>query len=190
MSVDPFRLRVKKAVCEAIKAVDGTGTYTFDLRDKTRTVNGETIVEESVFRGREYFGDTDPLPMVSVLEHPRALEGLLAGDGGQDQVVEWDLLIQGFVKDDKENPTDPADQLSAQVIAALAAQSQRKLPDGGRNLFGLGWKMPCVQKMAIGSPIVRPADGVNSSQAFFWLTLSLTLVEDPKNPYAESDLTL
>ncbi|ESQ85510.1 hypothetical protein AEAC466_04245 [Asticcacaulis sp. AC466] len=193
MSLEPFRLRVLKAVCATIKTVTPTNGYINDLADKIETINGQATVTAKVFRGRELFGDSDPLPMVSVLEHPRALDALLAPDGGQDRVGEWDLLIQGFVKDDKENPTDPAHVLAAEVVKALAAETERKL-DGalsrGRNLFGLGYQEPCVFKMAIGSPIVRPADGVNSSQAFFWLTLTLTLVEDQEKPFAVPNLTL
>lgn len=190
---DPFRLRVLKAICETIKGVTVANGYQHDLNDWSVTENGETITKSRVFRGREWFGDNDPLPMVSVLEHPRALDANMAPDGGQDRVGEWDLLIQGFVKDDPENPTDPAHRLVADVIKALAGEVDRPMPGAmgrGRNLFNLGYREPCVFKLAIGSPIVRPADGVNSSQAFFWLTLTLTLAEDLEKPFAISDLTL
>lgn len=181
---DPFRLRVLKAVCNVIKTVKPANGYTNDLSDQSVTENGETRLQAKVFRGRELFGDSDPLPMVSVLEHPRAIDAMLAADGGQDRVGEWDLLIQGFVKDDPENPTDPAHILVAEVVKALATQAERRGDDGGPNLFGLGGQEPCVYRMTIGSPIVRPADGINSSQAFFWLTLTLKLVEDLEKPFA------
>jgi hypothetical protein len=186
MALEPFRLTVKKSVCATLKTITPSNGYHFDMSDSTVTENGEEITKERVFRGRQQFGDDDPLDMVSVLEHPRALDALVAPDGQDDRVGEWDLLIQGFVKDDPKHPTDPADYLAADVVKALASEYDRPLPGSeslGRNLFNLGYQMPCVTKMTIGSPIVRPADGVNSSQAFFWLTLTLTLAENVSKPY-------
>lgn len=185
MATDPFRLRVLKAITASLKTITPANGYQHDLADKTE----HGVAMARAFRGRQQFGDGDPLPMVSVLEHPRALDALLAPDGGQDRLGEWDLLVQGFVKDDKENPTDPAHRLVADVIACLAKEGKRRKPslDGGSgepDILGLGGIMPCVTKLAIGSPVVRPADGVNSSQAFFWFTLTLTLAEDMEKPFA------
>lgn len=185
-SLDPFRLRVLKAMTAALKTITVENGYRHNLADKLE--HGVNMA--CVFRGRQQFGDGDPLPMVSVLEHPRALDPQTTDDDQkQDRVGEWDLLIQGFVKDDPENPTDPAHHLVAEVIACLAKEGRRRSPalDGGRgepNILGLGSREPCVTKLAIGSPVVRPADGVNSSQAFFWLTLTLTLAEDVEKPFA------
>lgn len=186
---DPFRLRVLKALSATIKTVTPGITYTHpetgeevpftnDLSDYPDP-DDATITRERVFRGRELFGSSDPLPMVSVLEHPRALDAMLAPEGSQSAVGEWDLLVQGFVADDPNHPTDPAHVLSAEVIAVLAKAATQT-----RDILGLGFREPCVTKMVIGSPVVRPADGVNSDQAFFWLTLTLTLVEDREKPFA------
>lgn len=186
--IDPFRLRVLKALSATIKTVGPAITYrdpatgedvpfVNDLSDYPDP-DDATITRERVFRGRELFGTSDPLPMVSVLEHPRALDALLAPEGSQSAVGEWDLLVQGFVTDDPKHPTDPAYVLAAEVIAVIAKAAAQP-----RNILGLGFREPCVSKLAIGSPVVRPADGVNSDQAFFWLTLTLTLVEDRENPF-------
>lgn len=191
----PFRLRVLNAITEQIKTVTPARTYvdpetqqtvafTNDLSDYVE--QGATLAR--VFRGRQQFGDTDPLPMVSVLENPAALDALLDRDAAEDRsgdkVSEWDLLIQGFVKDDPDNPTDPAHILCAEVIAALAEAGEMKTAERAPNILGLGYRMPAVTKLAIGNPVVRPADGVNSSQAFFWVGLRLTLAEDVKRPFA------
>lgn len=186
--VDPFRLRVLKAITESLKTITEANGYLHDLADVTRTEHGAAIKKAFVFRGRQQFGEGDPTPLVSVLEHPRALDAMMAPGQEQDRIGEWDLLIQGFVEDDPENPTDPAHRLVADVIACLAKAGRRRKPslDGGAgepNILGLGYLMPCVTKIAIGSPVVRPADGVNSSQAFFWLTLTLTLAENVEKPF-------
>jgi len=183
MADEPFRLRVKKALTAAIKTVTPANGYVADLADFTKT-SGKA--QRRVFRGRLQFGDNDPIPMVSILEHPRALDALLAPDHDSQRVGEWDLLIQGFADDDFEDPTDNADMLVADVIKCLAKEGKRKGGSNGRepNILGLGSTMPCVTKLAIGSPVVRPADGVNSDKAFFWFTLTLTLAEDVEQPFA------
>lgn len=183
---DSFRLRVLKAVTACIKTVTPANGYTNDLADFTE--QGATLAR--VFRGRSAFGDGDPLPMVSILENPSALDAVLDRDGaedrGGDKINEWDLLIQGFVKDDPDNPTDPAHALVAEVIAALAKEAERKGSDGrSPDILGFGYRQPCVTAIAIGNPIVRPADNVNSTQAFFWVNVRLTLAEDITRPFAE-----
>lgn len=172
----PFRLRVLYALTDAIKTVTPANGYGHDLSDYTQ----DGIVRERVFRGRELFGTTDPLPMVSVLEHPRALDAALAPDKtSSDRVGEWDILVQGFVEDDADHPTDPAYMLVADVVTAIAKAAAQP-----HNVLGLGFRQPCVSSLVIGSPIVRPADGVNSDQAFFWLTLTLKLSENVQTPFA------
>lgn len=194
--VDPFRLRVLKALTAAIKTITPANDYRHDLADVTESQHGVTVTKASVFRGRQKFSaegdgttEGDPLPMVSVLEHPRALDALLEPDGDNDSIGAWDILIQGFVKDDSENPTDPAHHLVADVIACLAKEGRRRKPslDGGRgepDILGLGSQEPCVTKLAIGKPVVRPGEAGVSDQSFFWLTLTLTLAEDVEKPFA------
>lgn len=183
---DPFRLRVLKAICAQIKTVSPERTYkdpvsgddvpfANDLRDYTEG----SLQRERVFRGRELFGTNDPLPMVSVLEHPSALDAMLAPAQDSQTIGDWQLLVQGFVVDDPAHPTDPAHILCAEVIAALSETAKQRY-----DILGLGHQMPCVTKMIIGKPVVRPADAVNSDQAFFWLTLTLTLAEDVEKPFA------
>lgn len=173
----PFRLRVLHAITDALKTITPANGYAHDLSDYTD--QGETM--SRVFRGRDVFGFNDPRPMVSVLEHPRALDALLGPDGATDRVAPWELLIQGFVNDDPENPTDPAHLLVADVIKALALEAAKP-----HNILGLGFRMPAVAAggMKIGSPVCRPADDEISSVAFFFLTIALDLVEDVADPFA------
>lgn len=178
---DPFRLRVLKVISKCLKEIVPANGYFADLSDfKVR----DTVLER-VYRGRERFGESDPLPMISLLEHPKALDGLEESDGGSKYVRDWVLLIQGFVQDDPEHPTDPAHKLCAEVIKRLAIEGKRKGASPGEpNIFGLGSVMPTVTKLTIGSPVVRPGDGVLQDKAFFWLTLTLKLAEDVEAPYA------
>jgi len=117
--------------------------------------------------------------MVSILEHPRAAEQVLGSEGTTVSTGGWDLLVQGFADDDPENPTDPAHILSAEVIQCLARARERR-----NDVLGLGGYMPCVSDLRIGSPVVRPADNTIADVAFFYVAVSLKLVEDLADPFA------
>lgn len=175
---DPFRLRVLKAMTDTLKAISTESGYENDLGD---TVEGDDLhTVERVFRGRDTFGDGDALPMLSVLEHPAALD-VIQSRGATASNGDWQLLVQGFARNGDSNPTDAAYLLAADAIKALAAEKRR---DRSYNIFGLGGDCPCVTDIEIGSPVCRPADGINSDTAFFWMTVTLTLSEDLENPYA------
>jgi hypothetical protein len=186
---DPFRLRVLKRLTATIKKVSPLETYvdlytgeevpfTNDLRDRPDP-DDATLTQEHVFRGRTLFGPSDPLPLVSVLEHPRALDAIEEGQSGGASVGDWDLVIQGFVKDDPKHPTDPAHVLAAEVVAVIMKYGVEPF-----NILGMGSQQPCVTRLSIGSPVVRPAEDGVSDQAFFWLTVTLTLAEDRERPFA------
>lgn len=166
---DPFRLRVLKALTTTLKEITPANGYVNDL-------------SESVFRGRDTFGEDDPLPMISILENPRATDPSQLADGTGSS-ADWELLIQGFVKDDHMNPTDPAYWLEAEVRKRLAQEKDRARDFDGPGIFGLGQKAPCVTGIVIGNPVCRPADET-SDVAFCWLAVTLTLVEDLEKPFA------
>lgn len=169
---DPFRLRIMKSLSALIEAVE------VDLTDDT----GEQIASLAgrVFRGREQYGDNDPLPMVSLLEPPMAIEGNPTQPDNTDRATEWDILIQGWVLDDKDNPCDPAYVLAALVRQALARE-KAKSPRGPRGADYLGEGLR-IQELRIGAPVVRPAD-FPSTNACFYLLITLKIVEDILNPF-------
>lgn len=173
---DPFRLRVLQSMTALIKTITPDNGYQHDLSDFL----ADGVTKERVFRGRAEFGFGDPRPMVSVLEHPRALEQLLGTSASTSATGDWDLLIQGFAEDDPEHPTDPAHRLAADVIMCLAKEKATRQG----NLLGFGARKPCVTNIKIGQAVVRPFDEGISDVAYFFLTVSLTLVEDQENPYA------
>lgn len=172
---DPFRIRVQKRIGETIASINSADGYTYDLTD-------------SVFRGRMYFGDGDPIPMVSILEPPLPIEALLAPQNATSANGEWNLLIQGFVDDDREHPTDPAHVLMADVKRRLVIEQKRTLalPRHGFNPFGLNDpdSRNRVESFKIGAGVVRPPEPQVSNKAYFWLTLTLKIVEDNGDPFS------
>jgi hypothetical protein len=161
----PTRLRALIALTELLQAITVADGYQHDLAT-------------SVFRGRVLFGSDDPLPMLAIVERPvEDLGGVESPRGSQVQRTLWDLLVQGFVRDDKANPSDPAHYLLADVKKRLAIErSERRQP----NLLGMEGR---VADMQIGAGVVRPPDDT-STMTMFWLPLTLELVEDLSNPFA------
>lgn len=164
----PFRLRVQDALTAALEAIEPT--------------NGSVAsMEGRVFRGRATFGDDDPLPMISILEPP-APKDFTRSEENETGWGEWDLLIQGFVKDDPVNPSDPAHFLLADTKAALIAEAQRLAPNRRTpDILGMGGR---ITEMKIRGGVVRPPDDGVSAHAYFWLVVTLQMVEDYRNPFA------
>lgn len=173
---DPFRLRVLKALCATLKEITPVNGYHSDLSDFTDT---DGVVSERIIRGRDRFGEGDALPFISVLEDFRPNEQKQSNGGQTSATNEWKLLVQGFVQDDPIHKTDPAYRLAADVVRCLAKQKKDKY-----NILGLGNSSPCVYALKMDHPVIRPADGEISSVAFFFLNVTLTLVEDLENPFA------
>lgn len=167
---DPLRLRVMKALTSALQEITPANGYTVDL-------------SQSVFRGRMMFGDDDPIPMISILEPPVAPDQLPQPVDGTESNGDWDILVQGFVEDDPENPTDPAHVLLADVKKCLAAV--KAAPEVTRRATGTApaiLEIPQITKLQVGAGVVRPADEI-SARAYFWLNLVFTIAEDLTNPY-------
>ncbi len=185
MPDQPFSLRVLHALTNALKEITPDNDFVADMADFEVEENGETIQKVRVFRGRDEFGFNDPRPMLSILEHPAAIEQILGPADDTAQHGDWEILIQGFVTDDADNPTDPAHHLAAEVVKRLAQEKVRVDPSThSPDILGLGYREPCVTGMKIGKPVCRPPDGQVSDVAFFYLRLTLTLLEDQDAPFA------
>lgn len=165
---EPFRLRVLKALTATLEGITPANGYDSNMAGR-------------VFRGRTVYGEDDPLPMLSILEPPIPLETILATGNKTGSSGDWELLIQGFVEDDHQNPSDPAHKLMAEVKKVLVVEKER---NRGQSIFGIGYgrQKNGIVEMHIGQGAVRPADQ-SSSFTFFWLTLTLKLAEDQKNPF-------
>lgn len=170
---DAFRIRVQKAITAALQEITPANGYDHDFSD-------------CVFRGRLIYGDSDPVPMISILEPPLPPDRLPAPMNAGHNAGDYDLLIQGFVKDDRENPTDPAHKAMADVKKRLAFEQKRQhtLPRRGFNPFGLdSEKGNRVESFKIGAGVVRPPEEGVSTKAYFWLNLSLKITEDNSDPF-------
>lgn len=164
----PLRLRILDALTASLKQITTANGYQHDL-------------SSAVFRGRIAYGEDDPLPMVSILEPPVPPDKLPDPEDGTSQDTELELLIQGFVKDDKENPTDPAYILMADVKRRLAYEKQRPGQQGD-GTFGRTLGFDEIGVLRIGSGTVRPADEV-SAKAYFWLNITIQFAEDLDEPF-------
>ncbi len=172
---DSFRLRVQKQIAVALAEINPTNDYEFDFTN-------------AVFRGRMSFGDGDPCPMLSILEPPVPAEAFNSPANAPSANGEWVLLIQGFVNDDRVNPTDPAHRAMAEVKKRLAVEQKRKqdLPRRGDNPFGLNTpdSRNRLESFKIGAGVVRPPEPSLSNKAYFWLNLTLKIVEDNSDPFS------
>lgn len=180
MTSVPTRLQILIGLTDLLKTITPGNGYNSDLSDYA----DNTVTRSRVFRGRNIFGADDPLPMVSILEMPREPHQMETAPGGTAQAGPWELMIQGFVTDDLDNPTDPAHVLMADVKTCLIKERAKRGGQPGtpsRSYALLG--RPQVTDIVIAPGVVRPPEEV-SAKAFFWLICTLEIVEDPTNPFA------
>lgn len=167
MSCDPFRLRVLTMLQRSMQQMCPAKGYSFDMRS-------------SVFIGRDMFGDSDPVPLITILEDPAAPPVIPAPGDATDQIEDWILLIQGFVTPDLgDQPLRPAYILAAETKRAIITAAL-KLDGRTPDYFSMGGR---IDRFAIGSPIIRPADDGVADKAYFWLRLTLRIVENLLDPY-------
>lgn len=166
---DPFRLRVHKALTVVLEGA----VYT-DYRGTVTPMTGR------VKRGRAVFGEETPVPLLSILESPIPQDPDRPPVRGTTFQGDWELVVQGFVPDDEDNPTDPAHILMAEVKKVLAEEKAKSnLEHGSTGILGFDG---LVDDLYIGPGVVRPPDEL-SDKAYFWLTLTLKVIEDYRAPY-------
>lgn len=164
---NPLRLEIQKRLTDALKEITIANGYRVEIG-------------QNVFRGRLFYGDESPVPMLSILEVPIPLDQIPTPPNATVSSGQWELILQGWTKDDKANPTDAAHVLMADVKRRLALEKKKALGEfNDDGIFGLGRG---VTGMYIGAGVVRPPDEV-SSKAYFWLTITLDLAEDLEEPY-------
>lgn len=176
MTSEPFRLRFMIALTGALEEIDSSDGYVNDMDGK-------------VFRGRRLYGSGDPLPMLSLIEDTKLFERLNGPDGLAVGVGDWRVIVQGFVEDDPQNPSDPAYRLASDTVRRLAeirqAHAEAQRTQNGVSMLGIGSKAEgnMVTDMTIGSPVLLLADEV-SDKAGFGLPIVFKTVENLTNPLA------
>jgi hypothetical protein len=167
----PFRLEVLRRLTSLLETVTTTDPEVPNMAGR-------------VHRGRIIFGEETPVPFICIMEPPVPVEQIAPPHGSDSTSGDWDLLIQGFVDDDKVNPTDPAHVLASsarQVLATHRAINARK------DILGFGERNNVVESITIGAPVVRNSDDI-SPTAYFWLPVTLKLVESLDDPLAYKEL--
>lgn len=162
--VDPFRLRVLKALTAALEEITPANGYTFDLAGK-------------VYRGRDIFGNDEEPPFIAILEAIEQDENQPSPQAGGTIKGPWTLQIQGFCPDDRDHPTDPAHAMMAEVKKRLI---QERVRERQYNILGMEGR---VVELRFSQGVVRPPDDISAS-AYFWLRMTLVLVENLLDPYA------
>lgn len=165
------QLDILRALTTHLEGINPENGYDYDMRGR-------------VFRGRAEFGDDTPLPHLSILEAPRPdAEPVVGGHERAFMSEDWTLLLQGWVDDDKTNPTDPAYELKAAVelrlsdlVAIREANGLPLVPSAYR----LGNRLSHI---AIGPGMVSPPRPNISAKAFFYLPIVLKIASSPTAPF-------
>lgn len=169
---DSYLLAVEKALANHIETEISS--------DKGRPLD----VTGAVFRGRASYGRGDPTPMVSLLQSPDI--EVETNSAGSETLRKGSklYLVQGWVDDDPQNPTDPAHELLAEIKRAIAML----MGDFDDSNYALrhhsAQDQPLVESVDVGVGLVRPPDDVSPTQAYCWLPVRLGLVESIDDPYA------
>lgn len=162
-----------------------------DWIDLPTPMLGETCpfdMSRSVFRGRSVYGDETKLPFISLLEAPRQLEPLGAGVTRLVQDENWTLLVQGFVKENRDNPLDEAYSLLAWTQMRMARITATAKNGGRGGLYPDEWRLGSLAvEISYQIPIVRPGKDAVSDAAYFYMPISVGTVTELTMPFIEED---
>lgn len=162
-----------------------------DWLDLPEGMTGETCpydLRGSVFRGRTEFGDDVALPFIALLEAPRQFDPSGGGVGRLVQDEDWTVLIQGFAKEDRKNPLDPAYDLLAwtQMRMARITAENRNGGRGGR--YPSEWRLGgLLAEIRYQIPVVRPGKDSVSDAAYFYMPISVGMVTELTMPFVEEN---
>lgn len=164
----PKRLEILKRLTTQLNRITIENGYSHDVSGK-------------VWRGRNTFGDNDEVPMLSILESPRADLGFFAGDSNNARQEDWVLLIQGWGMDDPLHPTDPGYYLAADVekcLSEIMMLGKNGRPENAA-VYRLG---DLISDFEMSPPVVRPPDDL-SSKAYFYMPVRLKIAVNLADPY-------
>jgi hypothetical protein len=135
-----------------------------------------------VFRGKSVITAKEVMNCLSILEAPRPIIGEGAAEQSVKRVEDWTLLVQGWPKDDAENPSDPAYFLKAAVEQMLSLVIAEH-PEGIARTDPLYMLGGDIASLTIGQGVVRPpSEEAASRLAMFYLPLIVRITTDVRNP--------
>lgn len=168
---DSRQLDILKRLTAHLEGISFDNGYEFDLAGR-------------VFRGRMVYGADDPVPMLSILEHLQPdIQLSFAGHNNIARQETWVLLIQGWVENQPDNPTDLAYQLKASVekrlseLIVMGVDGYPVFPDA----YLLGTEQT-ITGIAVGPGVVSGPREI-SAMAFFYLPLGIGLAMDISDPF-------
>lgn len=149
--------------------------YTIDLRGK-------------VLRGKSVITVDDAEDIVSILEFPR--QDIYAPVGGHGIVreISWMIMVQGWPRDDPNNPSDRAYTIKAMVEQRLSRLVVEKSNGRGpaypdEYMLGQHEGVNELTSLIIAPGVVRPPEDTVSRLAMFYMPLVLGVKLDVSNPY-------
>lgn len=161
---DTKQLVILMRLTTHLQGINAANGYDFDLTNK-------------VFRGVTRFGADQPLPFISILESlrpdPRPREG---GEERLKREDVWELLVQGWVDENRELPTDDLYRLKGAVEMRLA-----EVANPQSEIYRLG---RLIDRMRIGPGVVRAATPQAGGAEAFYLPLQIHYVINLADPYA------
>lgn len=161
---DSKQLVILKRMTEHLEGITPDNGYDYDLTGK-------------VFRGRSKFGSDEPLPFISILESLRPdQQPIPAGMGGGVRLDDWELLLQGWVDENRSFPTDDLYNLKGAVEKRLAEVNVE-----GSSVYRFG---KLIDKMRIGPGVVRAATPQVGGAEAFYLPLLVTYAINVLDPFA------
>lgn len=164
----PKRLEILKRLTTQLSTITVENGYSHDLAGK-------------IWRGRDKFGDNDKVPMLALLESPRADVGIFAGAEANARQEDWVILVQGWGMDDPLHPTDSGYYLAADVEKCLSQIMM--LGDNGKPLNPAVHKLGgLIISLEMSPPVVRPPDDL-SSKAYFYMPVRLKIATNLADPY-------
>lgn len=136
------------------------------------------------YRGRAVISAQDVEDCLSILEAPRPVVGAPADVEGVKRLETWTLLLQGWPKDDKKNPSDPAYAMKAAVEQQLSKLIKVADHDGNPK-YPEHWMLGGdITSLTIGQGVVRPpSEEAPSRLAMFYIPLIVGIQTDISNPY-------
>lgn len=150
-----------------------------------KPVNGYETDLNGAHYGRSIYGHETDVPFIAVLEAPKPAEYVAGGEstGKVRRNVTWELLLQGFAKNDPVEPLRPAYRMLAETELRLSELiSEREGRPTHPSIYRLANQATDIM---IGHGVVRPPADKVSPTAFFYLPLTVKYSYDLSKPYGE-----